>query len=293
MTSELRHLASGLTVVLAALLANAPTATASLHPGASSRQESGSPGLDYEIGPRDLLEIRVFGLQQLDTNVRVSEAGTISLPLVGELPAAGLTRAALESSVKEALRRYVNDPQVSIFIREYQSQRYSMIGAVRTPGTYEMKGRTTLLEGIAAAGGLDLQNSSGEVVVLRRDSDGPPLQVALADLLDGQNTALNIELRAGDTINVVPKEQFFVYIYGRVRNPGSFPLSEEITLLQAVSLAGGLADRAAANKISILRRRADGGQDRLRINLEDIIDGKTSDVPVLPNDVIIVPETFF
>ncbi len=256
-------------------------------------QNPSSLTADYRIGARDLLEIRVFDLEQLDTSVRVSENGTISLPLIGEIVAAGVTRAGLEEAIKIALKRYITDPQVSVFIREYQSQRFSVMGAVQNPGTYEMVGRKNLLEAISDAGGINDAESAGTVTILRARIEGAPLQIELDQLLELGTTALNIQIEPGDTINVVPKKRFFIYVYGQVRTPGSFELREDVTLLQAISLAGGLGDRAASSKIRILRRMPDGSQDVIEVNLDEIVDGNSPDIPVRPNDVIIVPETFF
>jgi polysaccharide export outer membrane protein len=168
-----------------------------------------------------------------------------------------------------------------------------VIGAVKEPGTYEMVGTKTLLEAISDAGGLDNQEAAGTVTILRSTTSGAPIQIDLDRLLEEGNIAFNIEIHPGDTINVVPKERFFIYVYGQVRNPGSYELREEVTLLQAVSLAGGLGDRAAASRVRILRRSLDGSQEVLEVNLEDIVDGKEPDIPIRPNDVIVVPETFF
>jgi polysaccharide export outer membrane protein len=248
---------------------------------------------DYKIGARDLLEVRVFDLDQFNASVRVSEAGTISLPLIGEVTAGGLTRADLEAAIEQALTRYVNRPQVSVFIREYQSQRFSVIGAVRTPGTYDMVGRTTLLEAISMAGGINQVDAAGKITVLRAELTGAPLEIDLDALLNQGNLAFNIEVNRGDTINVVSKRSYFIYVYGQVRQPGSYELRDEVTLLQAISMGGGITDRAQKKKVRILRRQPDGTQELLEVNIEEIEDGEKPDVPVRPNDVIIVPATFF
>lgn len=264
-------------------------------PAPQSRQLDGRPavGDDYKIGARDVLQISVFGIDQLNTSVRVAEDGRISLPLIGDIGATGLTRGELEDAIESALARYVTEPQVAVFISEYQSQRISVIGAVHSPGTIEMVGRMSLLEAISNAGGIDYTDSAGMVTVLRSSLTGAPLQIDLDDLLRRGDATLNIGLEAGDTVNVVPKDVYFIYVYGRVRTPGSYELRASVTLLQAVSLAGGLADRAARDRIIILRRKPDGTQERIRVNLQDIIDGKRADFPILANDVVIVQETFF
>lgn len=254
---------------------------------------SAMQGEDYQIGPRDLLEIRVFDLDELNATVRVSEAGTIELPVIGELLAAGHTQNSLAQAIEEALSGFVRDPQVFVFVREYQSQRISIIGAVRTPGTHQMVGRTTLLEAISDAGGVDPMESSGKVRILREGLTGAPIEIDLSVLLEEGNTAYNIRLKPGDVVNVVVKEAFTIYVSGQVRTPGSFTLRESVTLLKAISLAGGLAERAAAGKVRIVRAKEDGTQEVINVNLDDLQDGKVPDIEIRPNDIIVVPETIF
>ena len=254
-----RRIATALVLVQALTAGTAIALPAPQTPGQQA------PGLaaDYRIGARDLLEVRVFDLEQLDASVRVTEAGTISLPMIGELQASGLTRVELEGEIEEALTRYVNEPQVSVFIREYQSQRFSVIGAVRSPGPYDMVGQTTLLEALSMAGGIDTADAAGTITVLRAGLSGPPLEIDLDVLLNEGNLSYNIEVNRGDTINVVPKQSYFIYVYGRVRQPGSYELRESVTLLQAISMGGGVADRAQKKKVRILRpaRRRHAGTD--------------------------------
>ena len=249
-------------------------------------------GTDYRIGARDLLEIRVFDVEDLDSILRVTEDGRITMPMIGEVLAAGLTRTQLENAIEAALVRYMNDPQVSIFIREYESQRVSVIGAVNRPGTYEMQGRMTLIEAISSAGGINYDDSAGTVAILRGEGAGEPIEISLEELIDNGNMAFNIDLRGGDTVNVVARVRYFIYVQGAVRNPGSFLLREPITLLQAISMAGGLGDRAK-HTILILRNKPEGGQEQIKVNLDDIMDGTAPDVPLQPKDVIVVQETFF
>ena len=266
-----------------------------LSPAAQAQTPSqASPDADYRIGGRDLLEIRVFEVEELESIiVRVSEEGMIRLPIVDEITAGGMTRTDLEGAIERALTRFVTDPQVSVFIREFQSQRFSIMGAVRTPGTYEMSGRTTLLEAIAQAGGINNAEAAGSVTILRSTLTGAPVNANLDQLLREGTAAYNVELSGGDVINVVPKDHYSIYVYGRVRVPGSYDVNEDITLMQAISFAGGVAERAKKTKVRIMRRRADGTQEIIQVNLEEIEDGEKPDLAIQPGDVIIVPETFF
>lgn len=126
----------------------------------------------YKIGPQDVLEVSVFQVPDLSKTVQVADSGTVNLPLVGEIPAAARTAQDVERDLTKRLReKYLNNPQVTVFIREYNSQRVTLEGAVKTPGVYPMRGRTSLMQAIAMAGGLETNTSSSEVVVFRQVGD--------------------------------------------------------------------------------------------------------------------------
>jgi polysaccharide export outer membrane protein len=247
---------------------------------------------DYRVGARDLLDIRVFGLEELDSTVRVTEDGRISLAMVGEVQVLGLTRTGVEEAIELALERYVNDPQVTVFVREFESQRVSVLGAVKRPGTVQMQGRMTLLEAISEAGGIDYDEAAGTISILREGLPGEPIEISMEELITQGNTIFNVGLHSGDTINVVTRPRYFIYVQGAVRNPGSFRLNEPITLLQAISLAGGLGDRAKRS-VLILRNKPEGGQEQIKVDLNAIMDGEQPDLVLEPKDVIVVQESFF
>lgn len=289
--SENRSVATLTIAVAAILLLVTPFAAAQQaeEPG----QNGPAGGDEYRIGARDLIEVRVFDLEDLNTEARVSEAGTITLPLVGEVGVSGLTRSEAEQRVETALARFVRNPQVFVFVREYQSQRFSVMGAVTSPGTYEMEGRTTLLEAISMAGGILSADASGEISIIREGFTQEPIEISTEELIDQGNTAFNIDLKPRDVINVEPKRSYFIYVYGQVQGPGQFELKGPITLLQAISLAGGLGDRAAEDRVRIMRERLDGRQEVFEVNLEEIEDGEIADIPLNPGDIVLVPSTFF
>ena len=122
---------------------------------------------DYQIGRQDLLEIEVFGVEDLSQVVRVSDDGSITMPLLGRLAVAGLSKTDLQDLIARLLgERFVHDPQVTVFVREYESKKVAVSGAVRNPGSYEMLGRKTLLEMISMAGGLD-KDLGREIIIFR------------------------------------------------------------------------------------------------------------------------------
>ena len=176
---------------------------------------------DYRIGPKDLLDISVFGLNELNKTVRVSEDGKISLPLVGEVEVEGITKADLEKKLSQLLEeKYLQNPQVTVFISEYQSKRVSVLGAVRNPGSYELLGRQTLLQIISQAGGIT--NESGkEIIVIREVEEGvsTSLKISIDDLFLKGDARLNIPLQPNDIVNIPIDRIVSIYVFGQVRRP--------------------------------------------------------------------------
>src|SRR5512136_1213581 len=122
---------------------------------------------DYKIGPEDLIEISVFEEEKLNKTVRVSSQGNISLPLLGILRAKGLTANELEREIRDLLaEKYLQDPHVSVFIKEYRSQRISVVGMVEKPGVYDVTGQKTVLDVLAMSGGL--KEDAGQLLFLIR-----------------------------------------------------------------------------------------------------------------------------
>ncbi len=252
---------------------------------------------DYKIGPKDLLEISVFGLDELNKTERVSEEGKITLPLLGEIDVDGLTKGELEVKIARLLEeKYLQDPQVTIFIAEYQSKRVSIMGAVQNPGWFELVGRQTVLDVIAKAGGLT--NEAGiEMFVMRQNSGGKnsSVQISLDDLILNGNAELNILLEANDIINIPIDKIVNVYVMGQVRSPGVLEVkrSRIPTLLMAIAQAGGFAERASKGGVLIKRIGKDGKEIKIKVNVKNIIKGKKDDIQLLEEDVVVVPETIF
>jgi polysaccharide export outer membrane protein len=264
----------------------------------SGQEEEPSFVREYRIGPKDLLEITVFELPDLNQTVRVSEDGTITLPLLKQVKVDGLTKDELEQRISSLLEeKYLKNPRVSVFIKEYQSKLVAVIGAVENPGMYELIGRLTLLQMISKAGGFK-ESVSNQIFVLREGEKGATESIAidLDDLMVNGNPKLNILLQPNDVINVPVDKLMSVYVFGAVRNPGKIEvkMSKRITLLQAVGNAGGLADGAKQSGIRLKRiDRRTGKETEMKVNLGDIIKGKKRDIELQEGDVIIVPEGFW
>jgi polysaccharide export outer membrane protein len=278
------------TVVMRQLAATVLTAWLATHMAAvASAQSSG----DYVIGPQDILLISLYDQDDLSGKYTVEADGTLGFPLVGRITAAGLTRLAFENELKDRLADgYFKDPQVSVAIEQYRSQRVFVMGEVRQPGPVVVTGGMTLIEALALAGST-VSTASGEVAIVRAPQGG-----AAGPLLPEQESATtvfrasirelesgllsqNIELRDGDTV-FVPRAET-AYVFGEVKNPGAYSIQKGTTVLQALSLAGGVSRYGAMNRVHIVRIE-DGERREVRVELSDV---------VLPEDTIIVPQRFF
>jgi polysaccharide export outer membrane protein len=254
-------------------------------------------GSDYRIGRQDLLEIRVFDLEELDQTARVADDGSISMPLLGRLVVAGLTKTELEQRIAALLEeRYVREPQVTVFIKEYESKKVAVTGAVKAPGRYEMLGQKTLLEMISLAGGLD-KEVGNEIVIFRRQADGGVKRIAveLERLVYEADPLLNVAIRPDDIVYIPAIEKMRIFVGGAVKNPNLYevPRAEPVTVLKAITLAGGTTDRAAEKRVQILRTDPNGEKVTLVVNLRAIKRGKIEDPILQKDDLLLVPEAFF
>ncbi len=250
----------------------------------------------YRLGPRDLLSIKVYEVPELNVEARVSERGTVNLPLIGDVAAEGLTSEEFETRLKGLLEaRYVNRASVSIEIRELRSRPIVVMGAVKSPGNLAFPGRWTLLEALAAAGGLSDAHTD-VITVLRRAPNGLTDQVAVpvADLLVRGDPRANIPIFANDLINVPGAVTITVFCLGEVRSPGAltFKSTERVTVLSVIARAGGLSDRAS-KKISLKRRKGESLQEELDIDYKRILAGKEPDLTLRDGDVLVVKESLF
>jgi polysaccharide export outer membrane protein len=261
--------------------------------GSSGSQETQTlPVNDYRIGAKDLLQIAVFELPELNQTVRVSEDGSITLSLLGKVEVAGLTAQELEKRLATLLnQQFTKGAHVTVFIKEYQ--KVSVIGAVGQPGQYELIGPTTLLQAIAQAGGLTAQ-AMNELFIYRQGNDGRQERIVinLEDLTISGNQDLNIVLQPKDVVSVPIDKTLNVFVYGEVKSPGAVPYlsSKKITLLQAVAQAGGTTEWAKKSRIMIKRKDKKTGKEiKIPVNLKNVINGKIADVNLQEGDVVIVP----
>jgi polysaccharide export outer membrane protein len=253
-----------------------------------------SGGGAYVLGVGDRLELSVFGQEDLKKTLEVLADGTVIFPLVGVIPVAGKTLSSVRATLEVGLKDYLVDPQVSLDIKDYQSQPVNVVGEVTRPGTYYLKGPTTLMDIMAQAGWMTRE--AGSEIIITRHTGGSgdeeasrQITITKEELLRG-GSQFNPRLQTGDVITVGP-EQYF-YIRGEVVKPGQYKLGDRPTLLKAVSIAEGLTPYAKKKGIQIIRT-VNGAQSKLTFDLKSIEERKAEDVPVLPGDVIIVDRRLF
>lgn len=256
-------------------LTPAPAATDAPPPGAA----------EYLLGPGDIVRISVYGHPDLAIEAEVSHDGKISFPLVGEVPLGGLTRAGAEKLIADRLMTgdFVPKAHVNILIAQYRSQQVSVMGEVNRPGKYPISQSMSLTDALAMAGGITAKGSQ-TITVIQKDRHGKIVQqeINVKNLLAGTDASKDIRLGNDDVINVPPLPVF--YIYGEVRQPGSYPLAEELTIRQALSLGGGLTVRGTERGIKLERRTKDGKTVSYRPEPSERLQ---------PNDVLHVPESWF
>jgi len=269
-------------------------------------------GKEYLIGPRDVLTLTIFagGEKQQEVDLTVSGQGMINVPFIGPVKADGVTIPQLETLIQKPLAKdYFVDPDVNIRIKEYHSLQYYISGAVKAPGLYEMASEASLMELIAKAGGV-LPERGNVAYILRESTQNveqgedienllsarEPVKVDLKSLLDRGDMTHNILLLSGDVI-YIPLEKALnlaesnIYVEGEVKRPGVYSYQPGLTALNACIMAGGFDTFAAPNRTRIIRNTEDG-QEIIRIDLNDVKEGKIPDMELEPGDRIHVPETW-
>lgn len=240
---------------------------------------------DYQIGPGDLLDAKVYEAQDLSTEVRVSSKGTVTYPLLGEVEVGGLTVHEAEKKLQGLLQaKYVKDPHVSIFIKEYKSKRVAVVGAVKNPGNYELLNRGHLLEAIALAGGLT--DNASKTVYLTHQGTDKQMGIDLDELLVKGNTNLNLPVQMGDTV-FVPEAGVY-YVNGAIKKGGEYRLKNPVTASRAIEIAGGLETGARASHATLIRFKEDGERQIIPVDLNAIKKGEKEDIALQDQDVLFV-----
>ena len=256
--------------------AQQPAATGAAHPDSVLRLADG-----------DLIEVSVYGVPDLTTRARIGSNGDAYLPLIDYVHLTGLTAEEAQTLIQKRLSEggFVKDPHVSLFVDHYSSAGASILGEVTKPGVYQVTGQERLFDLISAAGGLTEKAGRSISVVHRGQDDQPqsvPLSRNLADHAEG-----NIPIYPGDT--VIVRKADVVYVVGDVGRPSGFLMdSGQLTVLQAISLAGGTTRTAKINAARIIRK-SPSGISETPVHLKQILEAKAPDVPMQADDILFVP----
>jgi polysaccharide biosynthesis/export protein len=271
----------------------------------ASVEVSVQPSASYILGPGDQINIHALDIQEIgDKPFRIEESGNVDLPLVGKVHAAGLTLDQLKAEVTERLKAYIQEPDIVINVTEFQSQPVTVVGAVTTPGVFQLHGRKTLLEMISMAGGLRT-DAGYKGKITRLQASGPiPLpsaspdatgkfsiaEVNLKAILEAINPQENILVQPHDVISI-PRADI-IYVMGEVHKSGGFALDRDnISVVQAVALAEGLGPSPSAGARILRATSGSGPRTEVPVDLKKIMAGKANDVILQPNDILVIPHS--
>lgn len=246
----------------------------------------------YRVGIEDRIRVNIFGVDDLSGEYRINGAGRVLLPLVGEVPVAGLSLGEVEQAIAEAYsEEYLRDPQVSVEVIEYRSQQFTVIGAVAQPKVYNVSRQITLVEALAMAGGISSEAGSQVYLTDRvRNPDTGQLgtRTLIIDVENLMQQAEEYNLVLGESAMINVPRGGYVYVEGAVKNPGAYPQRADTTVLKALAEAGGLAFEASKGDIRVMRRNESGGWEAQDIDYGEIRENPNMDVALGNGDVVLV-----
>jgi polysaccharide export outer membrane protein len=236
---------------------------------------------DYRVGPGDLLRVSVFDHPELAADMRVSQSGNLTFPLLGQLSVTGKSPHEIESALVQGLASggFVKEPQVSVLVIDYQSQKISVMGQVTRPGQYALTASQHALDLLAEAGGVVNMIAADDATLIRHNGERVPIDLVAMFAGDPRQ---NPEVIAGDTIYVPRAPQF--YIYGEVQRPGVYRLERRMTVSQAISAGGGLTAKGSERRVIVKRRDAGGKERKVSVSGSDVLE---------PDDVLMIKQGLF
>jgi len=270
---------------------------------------NGSPTL---LGPDDSITIVALNCEEISKDWRIGATGDVTLPMIGRVHLSGLTVDQAEREVAGRLRRYLKDPQVTLYATELRSRPITVAGAVEKPGRYQIAStNTTLFDALVMAGG---PKNPGNTVTIRRsmeaggidgddvktDKDGSYtlLEVDLKEVIDGPNgpgTKANLRVQPYDVVTVAAAAApRYVHVVGEVNRPGSVELvtQDTVSLMKVIAVAGGLSHTASASNTLIMHVSPEGVQTSTAIvNVKRIMEGKSKDLDLIAGDIVMVPSS--
>lgn len=251
---------------------------------------------EYRVGAGDVLEVAVIGNEEASRITTISPGGTVTLPLIGEVPVAALTLPEVRQRITDLLAKdYLVNPQVDVRVKEYGSQFALVVGEMRTPGRHPLRSSTRLIDILMASGGFTAQ-ASGEVVVNRVDGTFPDgakslrVRITTTNPTARDQAALETPLHAGDVVVAAPKA--YVIVEGEVARPGRFAIDGNLTITGAISIAGGLT-RYGSSSMKVRRLGTDGKTEILSVDLKAIRKGRAEDMLLRADDVVTVSRRLF
>ena len=253
----------------------------------------GGNSADYELDVGDKIAMAVYGQEDLNVTLEVRPDGTVDLPLIGSHRVAGKSVEQVDEEITEILARdFLVDPQVTFEIKESARLWVTIMGEVRTPGRFALKRDMRLIDLLAEANGMT-KDSGSRILITRRDATGgvTTIEVTRDRLFSESNKDANLPLERNDVVTVGGKDYY--YIRGEVSRPGPYYLESGTTVLKAISVAGGLTQFGNKRQLELLRQKGKGMHEKIVVNMKAIEDGKAPDVPLLPDDTIIVLKKVF
>lgn len=253
--------------------------------------------VNYVMGPKDLLEIKVQEIPELNVERRVQDDGSIDLPLLGLVPVSGLSPMDLRDRLAAMLTaKYVNQAYVTVNVKEYANRPILILGGVARPGSLNLAGRWTLQQAILNAGGL-APGAGKKIAILRTADNGMTdrLEVNSDELFVKLNPVWNVPIYPGDVVNVGTQREISIYFLGEFKTTGAVKVmsDEKLTLLRMVARVGGLTDRASKGSLRIKRTDAEGKTVEIAANYGRILAGKDPDLELQADDVVIAKESLF
>jgi len=239
---------------------------------------------DIPLGAGDALKISVFGNPDLSLETKVGEEGSITFPLIGAVGVAGLSTSDAEKKISGLLVKggFLKKAEVNINVTELQSQQVSVLGQVTRPGRYPISGRRSLTDMLALAGGIGPEGGDTATIVRTRDGKTEKQVVNLVEMIQATDMQSNLDLVNGDMVYVDRAPKF--YIYGEVQHPGGYRLERNMSVMQALSIGGGLTPRGTERGLRIKRRDANGNTSMISVKNDEILK---------PDDVVYVKESLF
>jgi polysaccharide biosynthesis/export protein len=263
-------------------------------------------GTSYVLGAEDLITVRVFAADDIpDKPAQIDNNGSVTLPMIGLVHAAGLTVEQFQANLVTAYKKYFKDPQVTVQVNEFHSQPVSVAGNVNTPGVVQLRGNRNLMEVISMAGGLRPE-AGDQALITRNLSEGTiPVSGAFTDptgkysvahinireVMSGKDPVGNIVMKPHDVVTI-PRARM-IYVLGNVTKPGGFVLTdnESMSISKAIALAGGWDKTASLSGARVLRASGGAEREQIPLNVKKILENKAPDVEMRPDDILYIPNS--